>query len=168
MSPVKPYQQKIIELYIQQELKLAELYKLLSETVPSLATEFASMQAEELNHAQWVEYLGKGAVRGDVLFHEDKTRSYTLQAFLDHIAAAIKRAAGSSLTPQEALSLSMNMEDSLLERKVFDHFQGDSADVVRVLKRLHAETTEHLAGIRKLIRNNRDNDGNLPVSPAQK
>lgn len=164
MSPVKPYQQKIIDLYIQQELKLAELYKLLSETVPALLPEFSAMAAEELNHAQWVEYLGRNATRGSVVFHEDNTRSYTLQAFLDHIAAAIKRVKETALNPQEALALSINMEDSLLERKVFDHFQGDSADVARVLKRLHTETAEQLAKVRKLSRSYRDADGNLPAS----
>lgn len=101
------------------------------------------MRNEELAHAPWIEYLGAQAANGAIVFHEDTTRACTLQAFLDHIGAVRQKAQSASLTPMDALSIAADLEDSLLESRVFDHVQSDSAETVRILKLLRAKTMEH-------------------------
>lgn len=149
---LKPYQQQIIELMVQQELKLAELYQALMESVPSLVDLWSKTRGEELQHVQWVEHLGNKIKSGGILFQEDKVRANALQSFLTYLDSIINRVKGNKLTDFEALVLASDVEDSLLERKVFDHFQHDSPEIKVTLERLRIETQEHGNQMREIKR----------------
>jgi hypothetical protein len=149
MSPLEPYQQKMIELFIEQELKLAELYRMLSEKFPEQKNFWFTIHREELEHAQWVEDFLKQTETGTVAFQENKTRAYTVQAFLVYVKKALDKVR-SGVSYKQAVSLAKGMEESLLERKIFDHFPGDSPALIAVLRKLHEESAEHLEKIKKL------------------
>lgn len=140
----------MLSLFIELELKLAELYGMLADSFPSEHVFFRDRQTEELHHAQWIEYFRDQAEQGAVLFHEDKTRTYTLKTFLEHIQTVIADAKAKRLSLVSALSLSASIEDSLIERKALDHFTSDAPEIRELLRRLRQETEAHAAELRKL------------------
>lgn len=147
---VEEYQRSMLSLFIELELKLAELYGVFAGTFLQENIFFKDRQAEELQHAQWIEYFKDKAEQGAVLFHEDKTRTYTLKSFLAHVETILRDAKAKKLTLLSALSLSASIEDSLIERKVFDHFKADSQELQNLIGRIRQETGMHAAEMKKL------------------
>jgi hypothetical protein len=147
---VKDYQKKILSLFIELELSLAQLYLWLAEKFPEEADFFRDHHAEELKHAQWIEYFKGKAEAGEILFREDKVRTYTVNSFQSHVEGIIAQAQADNLTLLKALSLAASIEESLIERKVLDHFNTDLPELQVLLQRLKNETSGHAAEIKKL------------------
>ncbi|HAK60466.1 MAG TPA: hypothetical protein DCO77_08805 [Nitrospiraceae bacterium] len=148
MTLLKNYQQRILGLMIDLEFKLAELYAILSEQFYAQREFWSSISAEELEHAEWLEYLYKKAGDGSLMFNEESTKTYTVEAFLSYLTGVIEKAKHRDLSLAQALSLSLDIEKSMLEKKVFEHFQSNSLDLKNVLKTLKDETERHATTIR--------------------
>lgn len=54
MSPLKPYQSKIIVLLSQQELRIAELYRFFAGLYPDLREFWTDMSKEHMEFATWL------------------------------------------------------------------------------------------------------------------
>lgn len=147
---IKEYQMSMLSLFIELELKLAEMYSLLAEIFSEESFFFKAHNGEELQHAQWLEYFKAKVEKGEVLFKEDKTRTDTLKSFIANIQTILSDAKAGKLTIISALSLSAGIEESLIERKAFDHFIASSPELQYTLKRLLTETAEHAGEIKKL------------------
>ncbi len=143
MSLLKNYQERILGLMIELEFKLAELYAILSEQFSAHQEFWSSLSAEELEHASWLEYLLKKAGDGSLVFHEEATKTYTVQSFLSYLTGVIEKANRRDLSLAQALSLSLDIERSMLEKKVFERFQTNSLELKNVLKTLKDETERH-------------------------
>ncbi len=147
----KPYQKKMADLLIAMELKVAGLYKLLAEKFPDHCELWLRMHDEELQHAQWIEYLADKVAAGAVLFHEDNTRTNTVQTYLDYVETAIHKVRTVDISMMEALALSADLENSLLERKVFKYFSNDHRDLKETFSRLASESYEHAKKVKDLL-----------------
>jgi hypothetical protein len=152
MASLKPYQQHIVDLMVRQELLIAELYLIFAGRFPQLHDFWISLHREELEHAQWLEHLAAKVNNGALAFSENEARIFAVQGFVDFITDSIIRARTPRMTFDEALSLTLSMEESLLERKVFDHFDGDSPEIDATLSRLRTETGEHVSWMRTVCR----------------
>jgi hypothetical protein len=146
----KENNKSILSLFIDVALKLAELYNTLADRFPVEDVFFKNHQAEELKHAQWIEYFKDKVERGEVLFHENNTRTDAIKSFLSYAQTMLDNVKSVNLTILKALSLSASMEESLIERKLFHHFSSDSPELQNMLKRLMDETIVHAAEIKKL------------------
>jgi len=146
----KGYQELMLSFFISIELKLAELYSALADRFPFEGAFFNDHHAEELKHAQWIEYFKDKVERGEVLFHENNARTEAIKTFLTYAQKILDDAKADKLTLLMALSLSLSMEESLLERNLLDHFSADSPEFQDILKRLKDETRAHAAEIKKL------------------
>jgi hypothetical protein len=140
----------MLSLYIELELKLAEMYNLLAEIFSEERAFFKAHNGKELQHAQWLEYFKDKVEKGEVLFNGDKARTNTLKTFIANIQTILADAKAGKLTIISALSLSAGIEESLIERKAFDHFIASSPELQQTLKRLLAETSEHAGEIKRL------------------
>ncbi len=149
--PFKPYQRKMVDLLIAMELKVADLYRLFAERLPEHRELWREMHDEELQHAQWIEYLADKVAAGATLFHEDNTRTYTVQSYIDYVDSAMQKAGRTDLSMTAALVLSVDLENSLLERKVFRYFSDDHPDLKAVLSRLAAESYDHARKVKELL-----------------
>ena len=89
---MKDYQKKILSLFIELELKLAELYRQLAERFTEESAFFTEQYREELKYAQWIEYFMNKVEKGEIFFHEDKTRTSTLTTVLGHVQQIIDQA----------------------------------------------------------------------------
>ena len=150
--PLLSYQHKIVDLMIEQELTLAELYLFLSKRYSEQGDFWLSLQGEELKHAQWVDYLKERVMAGTALFYEDRTRTVTIQSFIDHVNSIIKKFKTRKMPLKAALSLAVDIEASMLEQKVFKHFEGDDPELVRTLRKLSEDTARHLMIVQNMRR----------------
>lgn len=147
---MQSYQQKIVDLMIQQELTLAEVYQFLSKRHKDHTNFWRALQNDELKHAQWIEYFKKRADDGDAVFFEDKIRTYTIQSYLEYLQGVLKKLRITANSFKVDLALAVDIESSLLEKNVLQHFKGDDPELIKTLRNLNTETTEHLKTVKDM------------------
>jgi len=143
MSPLKPYQSKIIVLLTQQELLVAEFYRFFSSLYPDLREFWGDLAKEQMEHATWVEYLYKKAQEGSVHFDEDKIKTYTVESFVKYLEDNLIRVKLKAPPQPAAFSLALNIENSLLVRKVFERFQSADREISNLLLSLREKKADH-------------------------
>ncbi len=155
---IKDYQTTMLSLFIGLELKLAQLYRWLAIKFPEEADFFMEQHNEELKHAQWIEYFTDKVKAGQLMFNEDKTRTYTVNSFVNYVENIFVQTQG-TLTLLKALSLAASIEESLIERKVLDHFSAESHEHRVLIERLKSDTNEHAVRLRQLLKKRTNSAG---------
>ena len=143
MSCLKPYQSKIIILLTQQELLVADLYRFFASLYPDLREFWNDIAKEQMEHATWVEYLYKKAQEGAVYFSEEKIRTYTVESFIKYLQDNLARVKEKAPTPSAAFSLALNIENSLLIKRVFERFQSADRELSNLLLSLREKKVDH-------------------------
>lgn len=147
---LKPYQKKIIELMISQETLLAKLYTLFSEQFPEQGEIWNDLVKEEKMHANWLNQLYDAGEKSIILFDEGKTKTYTLNIYIEHLMGIIAKAENQELTLPQAIAYTLDLERSLIEKNAFTHFDSTSEKARSVLRRLVKETENHIKKIQAL------------------
>lgn len=145
---LKSDQEIILELLIQQETYLAELYQVYAEKFPEYGAFWLSLVKEEQTHANWIKALLKSAQKGGVHFDEGKIKIHPLNTFLGGIKVSIKKARDNDISPVQAISYALDMERSMFEKDVFGQFGAVSKKAKSVLGLLQKKTDEHTERIR--------------------
>ncbi len=156
---LKEHENKIIELYIEQERMLSLLYRKISICFPENRVFWEGISRNESEHAGMIVALYNHIKNGDAIFVETKTRTYTLKTFIDYIRSIIQKLEENKLDSTQAISISIDLENSLIEKNVFNSFQGDADAAKLVLNRLRIETIEH----RNRLANMKDKLTNAPI-----
>lgn len=128
------YQHKILQLYLELELHMADLYDLFAGDFPDHALFWVSMAAEEREHASWVQYFLDRAMQGNIHFVEGKVRTHTISTITTYLLDIISRHKKSPFDIVHAAAITSDLERSLIEKNVFTHFEGDSGEVSHILK----------------------------------
>ncbi|MDD2310319.1 MAG: hypothetical protein PHH91_12130 [Desulfuromonadaceae bacterium] len=150
-SGLEPYQQKILELLKEQELLMGSIYQKIAELFPGNADSYHIFMDEEMEHAVWIEQLHKSCISGKARFSEGKTRSYTVSNMIAYIREFYNRLKTGRLTELQALTAMADFEKALIERDVFQHFNGDSPEVRKTLARLNDTQKEHTGRITNML-----------------
>lgn len=145
---LKDYQIKIIDLMAQMELSISELYELFAEKFPKYENLWIELSKQEVQHADWVKQLQSMAGENRVFFDEKLTKSYSVQKVLEIIKATYANAKDDKLTLINALSVSRDLEQSVLEREFYNYFTGRDAEVKMIINNIRKETIDHQTKLR--------------------
>ncbi|HEU0264182.1 MAG TPA: hypothetical protein VFR01_00485 [Geobacterales bacterium] len=156
MSLPQPHE-RIIDLYLQQELLMARLYTMYANFYEEEREFWLSMAQEELEHAGWVKLLKEQAIRGAVAFSEGKTRTYTLASMVEYLEKTISTFGCGDFSHTQALSVALDLEKSLIEKQVFQHFAGDGVETKKILALLNDGQDHHLRRLQEYARQKRSN-----------
>jgi len=143
MAQLKIYQGKMILLLNRQELLIAEIYRFFAGLFPENREFWTNLCREELEHAEWVEYLYKKTQTDSVIFREEKLKSYTVETFVKYLESHLAKVKEQAPTLEAAFSLALNIENSLLVQKVFDHFQSSDKEIAALLRGLQLRMKDH-------------------------
>ncbi len=148
--PLKSYQSKIIVLLTRQELLVAEIYRFFAGLFPGAREFWNTVAEEELEHAGWLEYLYKRAQNDTVRFHEGRIKSYTVETFVRYLEENLARMKEKAPSLQQAFSLAVNIEKSLLVKNAFDHFESADRELHALLLDLRDKLTDHRERIEQM------------------
>lgn len=140
---LKEYQKKMIFMLVQQKLLTAELYTTIAGHFPDHKDFWHTLSADELDYASWLEYLFKKAEEGDIEFHEKRLTTYTIKVFHEYLQNAITGMKEEKPTLSRAVSLTLHIERSLIEKRMFEHFAGYDKDLSAVLRTLRRNMLAH-------------------------
>ena len=77
-------------------------------------------------------------------FDEGKIKTYTVESFVKYLEDNLAKVKEKAPTPQGAFSLALGIENSLLIKRVFDHFQSGDQELTTLLGSLREKKKDHL------------------------
>ena len=128
---------------------MASLYERFAKFYPAHAEFWVSLVSEEHEHAAWIKHFQDGLDHGKLHFAEGNTRIAALDSIISYITALIDEFDRQPFDLKRAANICLDLEKSLIERKVFHHFGSDSTEVKRILDVLSEEQEKHLEKIRQ-------------------
>lgn len=149
---LKPYQEKIIALLLQQETLLANLYHTFAQKFPEHEQFWSQLAHEEEKHAGWLEQLRVATEKKIVLFSEGRIKTYTLETFVQGLEEKLDRARADGFDARQALACAIDLERCLIEKNAFSLFEGLTEKASSIMKFLAKETREHLSLAENLYR----------------
>ena len=149
---LEPYQKKIIELFIKQEMLLSRLYGIFAKHFPKEKNFWADLSGDEKKHAKWLKQLFEAEKKGLVLFDEGRVKTHALNTFIQYLEKKINIAEQGGVTLKEAAVLSLDLERALLEKNAFSHFDGLSKNAEGILNQLMVETGNHIARVESKVK----------------
>jgi len=149
---------QILELHLELESVMAELYKQFSTVFKEHHNFWQSLADEEKQHVTWLNKLIEGINANKVIFDEGKTRVATLNSALNYLKSTKKEFETKPFSIIKAVSFIRDFENSLLQKNVFINFDGDSIQVKEVIAKLAAAQQAHVkhieTGVRKILDEN--------------
>lgn len=136
-------QKELLGLLITAETRCAELYALFADTLGENRNLWEKMAVEEKRHAAVLQALGGKIASGEASFGEGDMRADAMKKFLDYVDIMAREATGGKITPERALGIAVDIERSYVERKVLNHFEGDTPAVAQALTVLRDESFRH-------------------------
>ena len=142
MATLKPYHGRMIALLAQQKMLIADLYKLFSGFYPDNREFWSSLAIEVMEHATWVEYFYRKAVNGEIHFQESQAKTYTIESYIKYLEDTIARVKGKAPLQSAAFSIALGIEQSVLIKKIFDHFLASNTDLANQLNSLRQRSLD--------------------------
>jgi len=145
--PLKEYQEKILDLLKEKELALSEVYKEISEKFNENEEFWNNLSEEKLYRLQQIEELCEQAKQEKMGFDEKNTKTYTLNTFMESIRDIKNQLRNNELNEIKALSLCHDLENSILERRVYEYFIPYNDEQRTVLNKLKSDINDFLKDI---------------------
>ena len=133
----------LIDKLAANEEYVGRLYKEYAEIFPILREFWIGLALEEANHASWLKKLNASISSGSIFIAEGRFNIFAIQTFMDYLVAELARVQKNGVSLIEALSITSDIEQSLIESKYFEVFKTDSAEIQHILKKIRDETLAH-------------------------
>ena len=140
-----------IEGLVRIEETLCKIYRLFAERFPADRELWSRMAQEEMTHAKWVRDLSRHLEDGSVFLGKDRVAEEGIQVFLAYAEDRFKEAQAERLPFRHALDMALDLESSLLERKLYQVFKTDSEAMEQTLKDMELKIHEHAERIGKAL-----------------
>lgn len=143
-------QKELVELFVKQEFLIGTLYKLFAKRYPDYKEFWTEMAIEEYQHASLIQRITETDSTDKFNFSQGELRSSSLTAsmkFIENIISEFKNNTDFPIT--QAVSIALQLEKALWEKKVFEFFEGDSEEVRKIMNSLNLEQGIHIKKIDK-------------------
>ena len=140
-------QDAAMELLAQNEESLSRLYQVYASRFPEHKELWAGLAGEEQNHAGWIHRFDE-KVRAGQGINKNRFKAAAVRTFMNHTEEEIVKAKKPDYQSINALSVAYYIEESLIERKYFEVFEGDSTELKKLLQDLAEATKTHAMKIK--------------------
>ncbi len=141
---------KILEALKEHELAIAHLYEIYAEVFPEWKDFWIGLSNDELQHADWIAALCAEVAGGTEKFVAGRFRVETVEHSIEYVRQLAATASQDDFILINALSVALQLERGLLEKKYFEVFTGDSDRAKEILALLAGCTATHYDKLHKL------------------
>ncbi len=145
----------IIELLSSHEEAIGRLYFAYSEKFPLYSEFWTTLAHEEQKHSAVIIVLKTKVDAGKFSADMVKFKSELLKTMITYMEKELSKVDSGGLSLIQALSIARDIERSMIERKCFEVFEGDPAELAAVLKEMALETKRHIEKIELAWQENR-------------
>lgn len=137
----------IVDIFQNNELKISVLYKIYSQKIIKHKSFWSKLSDEEITHSKQIAEINNSSLKES--FKETKFTRGIIAYIDEFIDEQIKIARKKKLSHLEALSISLRIEQSLLEKKCFEIFIPTNQKMKEVMEKLNKDTQRHEKLLRK-------------------
>jgi len=140
----------LIQEIRRHELILAKMYKQFSKAHPHHCQFWSQLAHEEAMHAKWIKSLGQHFENGNIGLLECQINHQAIKTSISHLERQTKASKNGHLSLLNAVTVALDIEKSLIDKKVFDIFDLAGVKNGRIRANLEKETTRHRQSLEQL------------------
>jgi len=133
----------IIDRLATNEESIVGLYRGYADAFPILREFWSSLASEEIGHASCIRSLGRQIGTPSLFMDENRFNASAIQTFAGYLDRELSRSKEGEIPLIEALSITLYIEQSLIESRFLELFRADSAELQYTLAKLRDETLAH-------------------------
>ena len=141
---------KIIEVLIEYELAVSYRYKECAERFSEHRAFWAEIADEEIIHADNIRKITEEAIADKAVINEKAFAIRPIEISIEYAREIANRVKENKIDLLSVLSLSYDIENSLIESEYHRVFVGKDEKVNEDIKRIHMESVEHRDRVRLL------------------
>ena len=142
----------IINLMARNEEMISRIYKAFSVKFPELGKFWSQLSIEEKGHADILRALGKKVGEGKLSINSQKINANQILGMLETNESLANQVEQKRIKPEKALNIAFEIEESMLEKNIFDVFSGDAPDIQHDFELLREHTKQHRIRLEKVIK----------------
>ena len=147
----KESQMYIVELLVNNEVNVGKLYRAYAEQFPDYCSFWAGLASEEAEHASWIRKLASKVAEGAVIINDRRFSASAIKTFSGYLERELIKVNESGISLISALSTALYIEESIIEQKYFELFDGDSIEFKKTLIDLANATKNHLSRVKEAL-----------------
>ncbi len=140
---------EVIEAMAKNEGAVSRLYQTYAEKFPSQKAFWSSLAADETSHAGWIRGLQSKMREGPLAVNRDRFKIQPVRGFSAYLERELTSAREPGMSPINALSVALYIEETLMEQRYFEVFAADAPEMKLVLTDLATATKSHLEKVRE-------------------
>ena len=140
---------ELLQLFADHEEALGELYRAYAEKLPGHRDFWLELAEEESGHSRWIRELGAEVAAGSGSLERGRFSVEAVRASLSHLREQLAAAQSEDVSLVHALSIGVDIEAGLIEKRFFEVLDSDAPDVKRVLRALSSATAAHRDRLRQ-------------------
>ena len=152
MPTSKDKELMILDLFEAHEIAMYELYDLFASKYSDYEDFWRGIAEEEKIHARWVRTIRSKVETGDISIAADIVSISTIETSLKYLQNQISLFSSKESTVDQAFTLAMQIENSVIERGIFDIIQTDSEITKNTLLNLVDKTIMHYSRIKDMAK----------------
>jgi hypothetical protein len=138
-----------LELLEKHETTLGQVYETFSRKFPEYKDFWSKISTEEMTHANIVNTFIRDNSGNFVDPDKDHIRIEAIINSLDYLKLVMVEASKPEMQMINALSIALDIEKTMIEKRFFETIEGSSPELIRILSALDADTKEHIARVEK-------------------
>ena len=139
----------VVEAMAKNEESVSRLYQAYADKFPAQKAFWSGLAADEMTHAAWIRGLQAKMREGSLSISRDRFKIQPVRGFTAYLERELASAREPGMSPINALSAALYIEESIIEQRFFEVFVADAEDLKRVLADLANSTKAHLEKVRE-------------------
>jgi rubrerythrin len=140
---------EVIEAMAKNEEAISHLYQAYADRFPPQKAFWSGLAADEASHAGWIRGLQAKMKDGSLSVNRDRFKIQPVRGFSAYLERELVSAREPGMSPVNAVSVALYVEESLIEQRYFEVLVADAPELKRVLADLATATNAHLEKVRE-------------------
>ncbi|MCK5055758.1 MAG: hypothetical protein KAT34_03835, partial [Candidatus Aminicenantes bacterium] len=139
---------QLFSLLSKNELFIAQLYQSYEQKFPTFSLWY-QLAEDEKQHSSWLKALLPSIDDGSIRIPKNRFIPDAIKTVNNYLRSEIQKSRSQKISLIYALSISVSIENSLLEKGFFESLVTDSPRLDQILKKLVSATRNHLELVRQ-------------------
>ncbi len=144
-----------VEAMARHEEAIAQLYTAFADKFPDYHNFWLDLSNEEKGHAEWIRKFKSRCEEGECKINEGRFRTKAIDTSIQYINGYALKAKQEEMSIAYALTISLDIENALLDKSFIEIYETDDEDLKEVLQHLIDDTKRHKAKVEKLLNQTR-------------
>jgi rubrerythrin len=133
----------LIQKLIEYEETLSQLYAACAQRFPQHQDLWWRLSSDERSHGEILRVLYGKCQRKQLVLNQRRFSPQAVGTALAYVRDLITQLGEGKISYARALSLARDIESSVIEKKFYEVFSGESEELTKVFRTLEIDTQEH-------------------------